>query len=831
MYKLLVINFLIKLYALKNIFEFILEKYGQSTLKVVRSLEKKRTKLTKVKYDLKFLSTCKRNGLLPTFAKPKLAIKINQYTQKKIAKTIIETEMRNKHKKLNWLKKEIRKDINELNFSIGYISLCSVNISINKSINGKKKEWKRIHENKLETLFSKKRPELDFKTRPCNVVHNFSSYKLTSEENYILSFGLDHHIPSRIDHNGIKTEFEEFYYHLDKNFSHLNSEEISTLKSKLRRTCENYIAVPIKKKYDEVISNLSKNKKIVIMKQDKGKGVVLMDRTKYVEKCMSHLNTPNFKKLLSDPTQRTEKTIQKHLLKIKNDIGEVTYNEIYPSGSNPGKFYGVAKIHKLNDNDVLDIRSIDKVPIRPIISNIGTATYNTAKYLTKLLAPLAISEYTVNSTNEFIKKISKVKPPKGYHMISFDVVSLFTNVPLERTISIILDKVYQEKLIKTKISRETLNALLHLCTKEVHFTFNEEIYQQLDGVAMGSPLGPLFANIFMSELEKTLIPKVEGKLNMWTRYVDDTFAFIRRDEIKNVEVILNSFESKIQFTHEEEKDNNISFLDVQIKRLNDKLETSIYRKKTNTDLYINWYSHAPEIWKIGTLRNLLKRAITICSNPDVLEKEVNHLKKVFCETNQYPYKVVGDIIDDEIKKQRETSEEEKHEEKERTTNLDDKKLLILNLPYNGQKGQSLINKFKKELNKKLGDQVKLRVTYKSTKLNSRFQLKDKTKIDHLQNVTYKIKCPNIRCESNYVGQTKCRIAKRVLEHNSRDKSSHVLSHSRENKHRRVWLNDVTILSKGYTNNFKRKISESLFIKELRPDLNKQKDSYKLKLFN
>ena len=113
------------------------------------------------------------------------------------------------------------------------------------------------------------------------------------------------------------------------NFSHLNSEEISTLKSKLRRTCENYIAVPIKRKYDEVISKLSKIKKIVIMKQDKGRGVVLMDRTKYVEKCMSHLNTLNFKKLSSDPTQRIEAKVQKLLLKIKNDIGDVTYNEIY----------------------------------------------------------------------------------------------------------------------------------------------------------------------------------------------------------------------------------------------------------------------------------------------------------------------------------------------------------------------------------------------------------------------------------------------------------------------------------------------------------------------
>ena len=115
----------------------------------------------------------------------------------------------------------------------------------------------------------------------------------------------------------------------------------------------------------------------------------------------------------------------------------------------------------------------------------------------------------------------------------------------------------------------------------------------------------------------------------------------------------------------------------------------------------------------------------------------------------------------------------------------DNTYLTLNLPYNGQKGQSIIKKFKKDLDKKLGEKVKLRVTYKSTKLMSKFQIKDKTKIDHLHNVTYKIKCPNIRCESKYGGQTWCRIAKRVLEHNRRDKASHVLSHSRVKKHRRI----------------------------------------------
>ena len=97
-------------------------------------------------------------------------------------------------------------------------------------------------------------------------------------------------------------------------------------------------------------------------------------------------------------------------------------------------------------------------------------------------------------------------------MISFDVVSLFTNVPLEKTIDIIINKVYKEKRIKTKIKADKLRKLLYLCTKEGHFTFNDEIYVQIDGVMMGSPLGSLIANIFMCELETTVIPNMMDKI-------------------------------------------------------------------------------------------------------------------------------------------------------------------------------------------------------------------------------------------------------------------------------------------------------------------------------
>ena len=93
-------------------------------------------------------------------------------------------------------------------------------------------------------------------------------------------------------------------------------------------------------------------------------------------------------------------------------------------------------------------------------------------------------------------------------MVSFDVASLLTYVPLEETIEIIFKKIYVNKEITTDIPKLEMKELLILCTKNVHFTFNNESYIQVDGVAMGSPVGPVLANIFMVELETSVIPNL-----------------------------------------------------------------------------------------------------------------------------------------------------------------------------------------------------------------------------------------------------------------------------------------------------------------------------------
>ena len=107
-------------------------------------------------------------------------------------------------------------------------------------------------------------------------------------------------------------------------------------------------------------------------------------------------------------------------------------------------------------------------------------------------------------------------------MISFDVVSLFTNVPIDATIDIIIGGTYEFNEIDTRITKNELRELILLCTKDVHFTFTGEKFTQVDSVTLGSPLVPILAGIFMEELERNLIPILKDYLSCRRRYVNDT---------------------------------------------------------------------------------------------------------------------------------------------------------------------------------------------------------------------------------------------------------------------------------------------------------------------
>ena len=550
----------------------------------------------------------------------------------------------------------------------------------------------------------------------------------------------------------------------------------------------------------------------------------------YTEKCLSLLNTDQFMKLNTDPTKTTEGKIQRTIRKIKSKLSSQQYYKLYPTGSCPGKFYGTAKIHKLTNNS-----TIDELPIRPIVSNIGTATYHLAKHLAKLLSPLSQSEYTVKSTRDFTEKLKVEKVPTGYKMVSFDVKSLFTNVPLERTIEILLKRVYDDNEIYTSITRKEMKDMLILCTKNVHFTFNGEVYVQIDGVAMGSPLGPVLAGIFMVELERKLVPTLVAHVKSWKRYVDDTIAYVKIGSTEYVISVLNSFHEKIQFTYEMENDHKLSFLDVLLIRNGESIETTVFRKSTNNDIYLNWNSFAPNTWKKGTLKTLVQRAYTVCSTDQYLQNELDHLKNVFHMKNGYPKWVINQVLDQVKAEQQENALPNEHidsQENQGQPVINEIKSHLLVIPYGGSKGEYLIKSMKRELKRLLPTNVDPRIAYTGTKLGFCFHIKDKTKFEHQHDLVYEVGCSNPTCNMTYIGEVGRRITERIKDHNGRDKNSHMVKHSIETGHDAVTSHNFKIIGNGYRNNNKKwKIAEALFIKEYKPPLNVQEKSVPLKLLN
>ena len=133
---------------------------------------------------------------------------------------------------------------------------------------------------------------------------------------------------------------------------------------------------------------------------------------------------------------------------------------------------------------------------------------------------------------------------------------------------------------------------MYWATRSVEFSFNDIMYKQVDGVAMGSPLGPILANIFVGYYERTLFNQVTPPL-CYYRYVDDTFAiFPSNEDFNNFLLLLNKLHPSLTFTSEVEVDNKLPFLDVLVEKTSTCFLTSVYRKPTFSGLYTRWESFA-----------------------------------------------------------------------------------------------------------------------------------------------------------------------------------------------------------------------------------------------
>ena len=250
--------------------------------------------------------------------------------------------------------------------------------------------------------------------------------------------------------------------------------------------------------------------------------------------------------------------------------------------------------------------------------------------MAKILKPLVgRSPHHVQNNKDFLDTIKNITIKPDECIMSYDVSALFTSIPIEPAINIIEKHLKEDKDLhsRTNMKIQHIMSLLRFCLNNSYFSFQGRFYQQTEGAAMGSPISPIVANLFMEDLEFQAIQTSSTPPALWKRFVDDTFTIIKKEDKNSFLEHLNSIHQNIKFTCEEVRDDgSMPFLDILTTPKEDgSLSTSVFRKPTHTDLYLQWDSHHTISSKYSVAGTLYHRAKTICSDPQLLKKEEDHL--------------------------------------------------------------------------------------------------------------------------------------------------------------------------------------------------------------
>ena len=221
-----------------------------------------------------------------------------------------------------------------------------------------------------------------------------------------------------------------------------------------------------------------------------------MDRTAYNNKAQKLLEDGGtYKEIKTDPTN-----------KLKNKLINLLYKKMYPTGAVAPKFYGLPKIHKRD------------IPLRPTVSSRGSINYEVAKKLSRILRPLVgNSPHHIKNTGDFVQQMKGITLQAKEWITSYDVSTLFTSVPIDPSINIIRKKLELDQKLYTRTSMkvEQIISLLELCMKITYFQFQGRYFEQLQGAAMGSPIIPILANLYMEDFETKAINTAEYPPKIW----------------------------------------------------------------------------------------------------------------------------------------------------------------------------------------------------------------------------------------------------------------------------------------------------------------------------
>ena len=408
---------------------------------------------------------------------------------------------------------------------------------------------------------------------------------------------------------------------------------------------------------------------------------------------------------------------------------------MYPTGYVPPKFYGLPKIHKPG------------TPLRPIVSSCGSATYGVAKELAKILKPLVgKSPHHITSTQDYVEQVKQIKLEPGECLSSYDVSALFTSVPIDPALNIIKDLLDKDNTLKERTVMEVgdIILLLEFCLKNTYFSFQGQFYEQVEGAAMGSPVSPIVANLYMEHLEQKALSTTHHPPRFWCRYVDDTFVIHKEANKQGFLQHINSVDPAIRFTVEDNKeDGSIPFLDTIVKpEVDGSLSIAVYRKPTHTDQYLQWDSNHHLSAKFSVIQTLSHRASTGCSNPELLQKEKDHLRKALTKC-KYPKWALDKVEGRLNRSSRQVADGGTNNPQAANHEVRNKGHIVI--PYTQGLCESI---------KKICGRYGIQTHFKGgrTMKNLLVSLKNKDPMVHQSGAIYWYQCGDLSCDDEYIGE-------------------------------------------------------------------------------
>ena len=371
------------------------------------------------------------------------------------------------------------------------------------------------------------------------------------------------------------------------------------------------------------LHQLKTDNDLIVKPADKGGAIVIWPKDSYLKEAYRQLNDSNhYRKIPHDPTPEilTEtKKLAYNLYKSKI-IDNTTYKFLTTdTRARTPHLYLLPKIHKQD------------IPGRPIISGCGGPTAKLSQFADHLLKPLLnhIPAY-IQDTTHFLRRIFTLNHdlPENIILITIDVKSLYTNIPNDQGIQACLDMLKDHNTLTSELEQHITNILTHILTKNA-FTFNDEHFLQIHGTAMGSPMAPTYANIFMAVLEKELLLKAPNGLIPieWIRFIDDIFAIWTHgiDKLQHFLTYINEFHPTIKFDYIYSLE-TVNFLDTTIYiNSNNKLESDLYIKPTDRTLLLHNNSFHPQSCKNSIIYSQALRYRRIITDNNRFHERLNHL--------------------------------------------------------------------------------------------------------------------------------------------------------------------------------------------------------------